>query len=116
MSKESFLVLLFFFLLFFFFSFFLFFPFFFFFLETADICLDSTKMEISTGKKAFHAGKKIGKSVLASPPPPLKKYSSCPTVSVHAFNNQLKKLTTGCLTAKLVRVVYSSMSCRDLVW
>ena len=36
------------------------------------ICLGSTKMEISTRKKALHAGKKIGKSDFA----PLEKYSS----------------------------------------
>ena len=42
----------------------LFFLFFFFFcfslFETTEICLGCTKMEVSTGKKAFHTGKKLG--------------------------------------------------------
>ena len=44
--------------------------------ETNEICLGSTKMEISTGKKAFHTGKKLEKVTL---PPPPEKYSSYAT-------------------------------------
>ena len=44
-------------------------PLFFFFclslFETTEICLGCTKMEICTGKKAFHAGKKLGNVTLS---------------------------------------------------
>ena len=39
--------------------------------QTTEICFGSTKWEFSTGKKAFHAGKKISKNDFA----PSEKYS-----------------------------------------
>ena len=41
-------------------------------LKTTDICLGSTKMEISTGKKSISHWEKIRKSEFGPPPPPPK--------------------------------------------
>ena len=73
------------FLLFLFFYFLFFIHFFFFFclslFETNEICLGSTKIGISTGKKQVTLGKNIGKSDFALPQP--KTYSSYATAFAH---------------------------------
>ena len=54
--------------------------------ETTGICFGFTKMEISTGKKAFHAGKKCDFA-------PSEKYSSYATVYRHLLWGKFSNLT-----------------------